>query len=182
MEKAPRERGFLLPVDDYRPPGAGVSVEPLGEGLISVLPEGFRALLAPAAALPAALDMPVPAAVPVALPVVVPVAGEPIVPLAAAPPVVDPPAEPVPDCASAKVPVNASAVARPNVVASFMIAPCCCCITANGVRQHCVPAERSQFVAVPPKSSAANKRRQPTPSVSKQLKIVRLNLVSYQRH
>ena len=45
----------------YRPPGAGVRVEPLGEGLISVLPDGFSPLLAPAAALPALLLMPVPA-------------------------------------------------------------------------------------------------------------------------
>jgi hypothetical protein len=116
--------------------------------LISVLPDGFSPLLAPAAALPALLDVP-PVLVPAALPVVVPVAGDPVVPLAAVPPVLELPlAEPVPDCASAYVPVRASAVASPKV-ASFMIAPCCCCIKANEVRQHCVPAGRSQFVAVP---------------------------------
>jgi hypothetical protein len=123
----------LLPGDYQRPPGTGVRVEPLGEGLISVLPEGFRALLAPAAALPAPLDAPL------ALPVVVP-AGDPVVvPLVAAPPVLELPlAEPAPDCASAYVLVRASAVASPNV-ASFMIAPCCCFIIANEVRQHAFP-------------------------------------------
>ncbi len=47
-----------MSASDYRPPGAGVRVEPLGEGLISVLPDGFRPLFAPAAELPALLDMP----------------------------------------------------------------------------------------------------------------------------
>jgi hypothetical protein len=117
--------------------------------LISVFPDGFRALLAPAAALPALLDMPLPGLVPVALPVVVPVAEDPdVVPLAAAPPVAEPPpAEPPLDCANAELPVRASAAASPNV-ASFMIAPCCCCRMANEVHRHCVPAGRSQFVAV----------------------------------
>ncbi len=147
--KSPAEQGFLLSADNYRPAGAGVRVEPLGEGLMSVLPDGFSPLLAPAAALPALLDVPLPGLVPMALPVVVPVAGDPVVPLVAAPPVLELPlAEPVPDCASAYVLVRASAVASPNA-ASFMIAPCFCCITANEVRQHYVPAGRSQFVAVP---------------------------------
>jgi hypothetical protein len=59
-------------------------------------------LFAPAAALPALLDMPAPG-FPMALPVVVPVAGDPVVaPLVAALPVAElPPAEPAPDCASA---------------------------------------------------------------------------------
>jgi hypothetical protein len=117
--------------------------------LISVFPDGFRALFAPAAALPALLDMPVvPGLVPIALPDVVPVAVDPdVVPLAAAPPVDEPPpAEPPLDCANAEAPVRASAAASPNV-ASFMVAPCCCCTTANEVRQRCVPAGRSQFVA-----------------------------------
>jgi len=118
----------------YWPPGAGVSVEPLGEGLISVFPDGFSPLLAPAAALPALLDMPVLGLVPIALPDVVPVAGDPVVvPLVAAPPVAElPPAAPPLDCASAKLLVKASAVASPNA-ASFMIAPSCCCIMANGI-------------------------------------------------
>lgn len=111
-------------------PGAvGASVEPLGEGLRSVFPDGFAALFRPAAALPALLVMPVSAGLPVALPVVVPpdvvplVEGPVVVPLVAAPPVAElPPVEPPVDCASAQVPVNASAVANPNV-ASFMIAP-----------------------------------------------------------
>jgi hypothetical protein len=113
----------LLRIGNYRPPGAGVRVEPLGEGLISVLPDGFSPLFAPAAALPA----PMPGFVPIALPVVVPVAGAPVVvPLVAAPPVLELPlAEPALDCASAYVLVRASAVANPNV-ASLMMAPCCC--------------------------------------------------------
>jgi hypothetical protein len=92
----------LLSTSYYRPLGVGVRVEPLGEGLISVFPDGFRPLFAPAAALPALLDMPAPG-VPMALPVVVPVAGDPVVaPLVAALPVAElPPAEPAPDCASA---------------------------------------------------------------------------------
>jgi hypothetical protein len=123
----------LLSASYYRPPGAGVSVEPLGEGLISVFPDGFSPLFAPAAALPALLDMPVLGLVPIALPDVVPVAGDPVVvPLVAAPPVAElPPAAPPLDCASAKLLVKASA-ASPNA-ASFMIAPSCCCIMANGI-------------------------------------------------
>jgi hypothetical protein len=149
--KEPRLRGaLLLPAGDYRPPGAGVTVEPLGEGLISVLPDGFSPLFAPAAALPA----PMPELVPVALPVVVPVPGDTVVvPLVAAPPMLELPlAEPAPDCASAYVLVRARAVANPNV-ASFMIAPCCWCMRANDVCQHCVPLGRSQLVAVPLKGS-----------------------------
>jgi hypothetical protein len=71
--------------------------------LISVLPDGFSPLLAPAAALPALLDMPVLGLVPIALPDVVPVVEDPaIVPLVAAPPVAELPlAEPPLDCASA---------------------------------------------------------------------------------
>jgi hypothetical protein len=106
------------------PGAAGVSVEPLGDGLSRLFPDGFVALFLPAAALPALLVMPVSAGLPVALPVVVPLAEDPVaVPLVAAPPVAElPPAEPPVDCASAQVPVNASAVANPNA-ASFMIAP-----------------------------------------------------------
>ena len=124
---------------------AGVRVEPLGEGLISVFPDGFSPLFARPQQLPALLDMPVLGFVPIALPDVVPVAGDPVVvPLVAAPPVAELPlAAPPLDCASAKLLVKASAVASPNV-ASFMIAPCRCCITANEVGQHYVPAERSQ--------------------------------------
>ena len=92
----------MLSTSYYRQLGVGVRVEPLGEGLISVFPDGFRPLFAPAAALPALLDMPAPG-FPMALPVVVPVAGDPVVaPLVAALPVAElPPAEPAPDCASA---------------------------------------------------------------------------------
>jgi hypothetical protein len=130
--KKPRLSGaFCCQPSYYRPPGAGVRVEPLGEGLISVFPDGFSPLFAPAAALPALLDMPVLGFVPMALPDVVPVAGDPVVvPLAAAPPAAELPlAAPPLDCASAKLLVKASAVANPNV-ASFMIAPSCCRVAA----------------------------------------------------
>ena len=127
--KKPRQAGLFiacqmsyLPGDE--PGAAGVNVEPLGEGLRSVFPDGFSPLFRAASALPALLLTPVSAVPPVALPVVVPLVGDPVaVPLVAAPPVAElPPAEPPVDCASAQVPVNASAVANPNV-ASFMIAP-----------------------------------------------------------
>ena len=134
MKKPRIERGFLLSASYYRPPGAGVRVEPLGEGLISVFPDGFSPLFGAAAALPALLVMPVLGLVPIALPDVVPVVEDPVVvPLVAAPPVAELPlAEPPLDCASAKLLVKTSAVANPNV-ASFMIAPSCCCIMANGI-------------------------------------------------
>ena len=82
---------------------AGANVEPLGEGLRSVFPDGFAALFRPAAALPALLFMPVSAGLPVAVPVVVPLVEDPVaVPLVAAPPVAElPPGEPPVDCASA---------------------------------------------------------------------------------
>jgi len=80
-----------------------------------LFPDGFAALLAPAAALPASLlmvpfgELPV---VFVELPVVVPL----VVPLAAEPPAVEPPpTEPPADCASATVLESASAVANPTV-------------------------------------------------------------------
>jgi hypothetical protein len=90
-----------LPVGE--PGAAGVNVEPLGEGLRSVFPDGFAPLFRAAAALPALLVMPVSAVPPVALPVVVPPAEDPVVvPLVAAPPAAElPPAEPPLDCASA---------------------------------------------------------------------------------
>jgi hypothetical protein len=92
-------RGFLL--EDawlviYRPapaPGAGLKVDPLGDGLIALFPDGFRALFAPAAALPAPLlSVPV-----VEVPVVVPLTDDPVVAPVAGVPVVElAPAEPVP--------------------------------------------------------------------------------------
>jgi hypothetical protein len=141
-------RGFF-----YRPtdePGVGASVEPLGDGLIRLFPEGFSPLACPAAALPALLAVPVPVVPPVAFPLVVPPVGDPVVvPLVAAPPVVElPPAAPPVDCASAQVPVSASAVASPNV-ASFMVAPFSWCVMGNELRRRCVPGCRSQFVAIP---------------------------------
>jgi hypothetical protein len=133
------KRGFLwsacyLPVGEPGPVGA--IVEPLGEGLMSVFPDGFSPLFRPAAALPASLLMPVLGLVPVALPVVVPLVDGPVaVPLVAAPPVPELPlAEPLPDCASATVLENASAVANPNV-ASFMAAPFLVALGANEVRR-----------------------------------------------
>ena len=115
--KKPRQAGLfvicrLLSASYYLPgvePGpAGAMVEPLGDGLIRVFPDGFSPLFCPAAALPALLVMPVPVAAPVALPDVVPPVEDPVVvPLVAAPPVAAPPvaelplAEPLLDCASA---------------------------------------------------------------------------------
>ena len=118
MKKAPRCGAF-----SYLPVGAGVRVEPLGDGLILLLPDGFSPLARPAAALPASFDMPL-FGVLVELPVVVPLTEDPaVVPVAAAPPAAEPPpAEPPPDCARAKLDVSVSAVAKPNV-ASFMIGP-----------------------------------------------------------
>ncbi|MBR1231064.1 hypothetical protein [Bradyrhizobium sp. AUGA SZCCT0182] len=107
----------------YRPtpePGAGVTGDPLGEVLIAGFPDGFRALFAPAAALPASLLKPV-----VELPVVVLLTDGPVVvPLVVDPPVaVLPPVEPVPVCASAKLLASASTAANPSVpnFASFMV-------------------------------------------------------------
>jgi hypothetical protein len=117
-------RGFLLSANYLYLPGvepgaAGVNVEPLGEGLRSVFPDGFAPLFRAAAALPALLVTPVSAVPPVALPVVVPVVEDPVVVLLVAPPA---PVLPPVDCASAKLPVKTSAVANPNV-ASFITAP-----------------------------------------------------------
>jgi hypothetical protein len=123
-EKKPRDAGLFLiwQQASYLPVGAGVRVEPLGEGLILVLPDGFSPLARPAAALPASFDMPLFGAL-VELPVVVPEAEDPAVVPVAAPPVADPPPlEVPPDWAKAKPPVTVSAAATANV-ASFMIAP-----------------------------------------------------------
>ena len=106
--KKPRQAGLfvicqLLSASYYLPgvePGpAGAIVEPLGDGLMRVFPDGFNPLFCPAAALPALLVMPVP----VALPDVVPPVEDPVVGLlVAAPPVAELPlAEPLLDCASA---------------------------------------------------------------------------------
>ena len=112
--KKPRDAGLFL----YLPVGAGVRVEPLGDGLMWVLPDGLSPLARPAAALPASFDMPLLGAV-VELPVVVPPGEDPaVVPVAAAPPPADPPL----DCARAKPPVTVIEAAKANV-ANFMIAP-----------------------------------------------------------
>ena len=106
----------------YRPPGGGVSVDPLGEGLIRLLPDGFKLLFAPAAALPALLFMPVPVEVPGEAPVVVPFTDDPVVvPPVADPPAAGPPAEPVPLCAKATVLERASAAASPMLVNFMMV-------------------------------------------------------------
>jgi hypothetical protein len=101
--KKPRKCGAFYYLPGAEPGAAGVNVEPLGEGLRSVFPDGFTPLFRAAAALPALLVTPVSAVPPVALPVVVPVVEDPVVVLlVAAPPVAElPPAEPPLDCASA---------------------------------------------------------------------------------
>jgi hypothetical protein len=148
-EKAPHCGAFCyLPVGEAGPPGA--SVEPLGEGLMWVFPDGFTVLLRPAAALPALLGTPVLEVLPAALPVVVPPVEEPAVaPLVAAPPVPElPPDAPPLDCASAKLLVTANAVASPSVV-SFMIAPFPRHIRRNTMRAQAFLRAQSQIVAVP---------------------------------
>lgn len=92
-------------------------MDPLGDVLIKLFPDGFWLLFAPAAALPAPLLIPLL----VELPVVAPFVEEPVVvPVAADPPAVElPPAEP-PACAKATVLVSASTAANPIVV-SFIV-------------------------------------------------------------
>jgi hypothetical protein len=84
---------------------------------MKLFPEGFRELLAPAAALPAELPRLLDG-----LPVVVP-GDEPVVPIdepvAVEPPAVEPPEVPV--CAMANVLVSASAVASPIVASLDLI-------------------------------------------------------------
>ena len=107
--------------NSYRPPGGGVSVDPLGEGLIRLLPDGFTALFAPAVALPALLFRLVPADPPSEVPAVVPVVADPVVvPLVADPPAAAPPADPLPLWAKATVLESASAAASPMLV-NFMM-------------------------------------------------------------
>ena len=86
-------------------------VDPLGDGLIAVVPDGFAPAFCAAPALPAPLLIPLLPTVPVDEPVVAPGAVVPVdvvpVPVELAPPLVD--------CASAKVLVSANAAANPNV-------------------------------------------------------------------
>jgi len=112
---------FLVAYRPARPPvPGGVSVDPLGEVFIKLLPEGLRVLFAPAAALPALVGGP-----PVALPVVDdPVDGLPVLTPPAAGPALpaEPPAPPVPPaCAKAKPVESAIAAASANIF--FMIFP-----------------------------------------------------------
>lgn len=105
----------------YRPPWDGVSVDPLGEGLIRLLPDGFRLLFAPPVALPAPLLTPLPVVIPLFRPPPVVVPGE--VPMddpVVVPLVAEPPAEPVPVWAKATLPERASAAASPMLV-NFMM-------------------------------------------------------------
>jgi hypothetical protein len=114
-------------------PGVGSNVDPLGEVLMKLLPDGFRVLFAPAAAPPALRFGLLPDEVPIPVPVVVPPTDDPVVvPLVADPPAAVPPAaEPVPLCAKAKVlvrakiraKVGAKAVASPMRVSFIMIFP-----------------------------------------------------------
>jgi hypothetical protein len=110
----------------YRPApelGGGAKVDPLGEGLIRLFPDGFRPLFAPAAALPAPLLRP-PLAPFVEVPVVPLLVDPVVVPLAAGAPAAELPlAEPLPLCASANVLESASAAATPiliNLMVSFL--------------------------------------------------------------
>jgi hypothetical protein len=91
----------------------GCNVDPLGEVLIRLFPDGFTLLFAPAAALPAPLPV-----------VVAPVVDPVVVPLAAGAAGAElPPAELVPLCASANVLTSVSAAAKPivvNFIVSFL--------------------------------------------------------------
>jgi hypothetical protein len=97
-------------------------VDPLGEVLMKLLPEGLRALLAPAVLLPALVlvlpDTPAPGVVPL-MPVVAPLDVVPldVVPLALVP---VPPAE-APPCAKANAFVKTSAAANPSVAIFIVI-------------------------------------------------------------
>jgi hypothetical protein len=92
-------------------------VDPLGDVLIKLFPDGFRLLFAPAAALPALLLIPLL----VELPVVAPFVEEPVVvPDAADPPVAEPPPAEPPACANATVLVSVSIAANANVL-SFIV-------------------------------------------------------------
>jgi hypothetical protein len=90
--------------------------------LIAGFPDGFRALFAPAAALPASLLRPVVELPVVELPVVFPV-DDPVAVLPGAVPPTElvPPAEPVPVCAIASVLANVSAAANPSVLSFMML-------------------------------------------------------------
>jgi hypothetical protein len=104
----------------YRPPGVGLNVDPLGEGLIRLFPDGFRLLFAPALALPAPLLMP-PLEVTVAVPLIV----DPVVVRLVAGPIAAelPAAELLPLWANANVPASVITAAKPkleNFMASFL--------------------------------------------------------------
>jgi hypothetical protein len=114
-------------------PGAGFTVDPLGEGLRAGFPEGFTVLFAPAAILPALLSKPLLVELPAELPVVVPFVVDPVVvPLGEGPPTeLVLPVEPVPVCAIANVLMSVSAAASP-IVLSFMVLFLCPCERKNG--------------------------------------------------
>jgi hypothetical protein len=83
------------------------------------LPEGFKLLFAPAAALPAPVERPPLTLLPVVwplgeVPVVVPLEG-------GAPVAAGPPAAPLLLCASADPPTNASAAANPIVISRMLL-------------------------------------------------------------
>ena len=112
-------RSLYLPAPVPLP---GPTVEPLGEGLMEVVPDGFTPLLCAAPALPAWLLMPLlPTVLPVVVPgVVVPVEEPAELPELVVPGLVVAPGEvalpPVEvDCAIASVLVRASAAASPSV-------------------------------------------------------------------
>jgi hypothetical protein len=109
-------------------------VDPLGEVLIMLFPDGLRPLLAPAVAPPAFVlpDTPapeLPAVFPL-MPVVVPLEVDaPELPVA-------PPAEP-PLCAKAAVPVSNNAVANPTVAS--LIGLSCLRVRDKRLREHLFP-------------------------------------------
>jgi len=125
--KRPRLGGAFVFRTSHRPLGlVGPSVDPLGDGLMKLLPDGFCVLLAPAVEPPALKfgDAVPDGAWPVVMPFAIdPLGGAaptPAVPLAPTPapaPAVPPPAPPL--CANATVLVSANA--NPNVTAFIFI-------------------------------------------------------------
>ena len=93
--------------------------------MMKLFPDGFRALFAPAAALPALRFGLLPGRLPGAAPVVVPPVDDPVVALPVADPLAAAPAAvPVPLCAKAKVLVRANAAANPMLLSFMMFSLC----------------------------------------------------------
>ena len=147
--KKPRDAGLFLICRLVEPGAAGVRVEPLGEGLIWVLPDGFSPLFRAAAALPALFVMPV--------------SGR-TRRIACCRSAGGRSRRRAARCRATRGRTSACRAAtglrerksaredkrrRQSQCCEFHDCSFACCVRANEVRQPCVPACRSQFVAVP---------------------------------